>query len=239
MGTWYLPVPWHWAKFTWLCCVSSALNLPEPLKAFSPFPARVIQAEGSPFLCCSLCLGRGVCRGPILFRLLQPSPEHRWVSVCSSNSVLRIAQHVLCASWEPSGSLLGLQVGKGEHYRDKQQHNSVLGLGVEAISHTFERKQSQGIKNIHSFFFFFSSFFIKSTIKTDHVKQKWPYQNLWITCILPLEPSQLPLEKILVYFVVNVRDMQSARSCYDSKNTARGCHKWGNHRESKLFNFKD
>lgn len=157
MGTWYLPVPWHWAKFTWLCCISSALNLPEPLKAFCPFPARVIQAEGSPFLLLQPVPGKGGVQGAHSVQTPAAFTRTPMVSVCSSSSVLRTAQHVLCASWEPSGSLLGLQVGKGEHYRDKQQHNSVLGLGVEAVSHTFERKQPQGIKNIHSFFFFLSS----------------------------------------------------------------------------------
>lgn len=60
-------------------------------------------------------------------------------------------------------------MGKDEHYQDKQQHNFVLGLGVEAISHTYEENNPRGLKKIHSFFFFF---FIKSTIKPDHIKQK-------------------------------------------------------------------
>lgn len=154
MGTWDLPVPWHWANFTWPCCVSSVLNLPGPLKAFSPFPAWVIQAEGSLFLL-PVPGKRGVQGGPCCPRSCSPLPEHWWV--CSSNSVLKIAQHVLSASWEPSGSLSGLKVGKDEHYQDKQQHNSVLGLGVEAISHTFEENNPRGFKKFTAFFFFFFS----------------------------------------------------------------------------------
>lgn len=154
MGTWDLPEPWHWAKFTRPCCVSSVLNLPEALKAFSPFPARVIQAEGSSLLLLLPVPGKGgVQGGPCCPHSHSPAPEHWWVPVCSSNSVLKIAQHVLAASWEPSGSLSGLKVGKGGHYQDKQQQSSVLGLGVEAISHTFEENSPRGLKEFHNFFF--------------------------------------------------------------------------------------
>lgn len=45
---------------------------------------------------------------------------------------------------------------------------TVLGLGVEAVSHTFEENNPRGLKEFHNFFFSFT----KSTIKTDHIKQK-------------------------------------------------------------------
>lgn len=162
VSTWDLPVPWHWAKFTWLCCVSSVLNLPEPLKAFSPFPARVIHAEGSPFLLLLPVPGKGgVQGGRCCPHSHSPSPEHWWVPVCSSNSVLKIAQHVLAASWEPSGSLSGLKVGKGEHYQDKQQHNCAGAWGGGRFPHVW-RKQSQRIKRISQLFFFLHKIYNKN-----------------------------------------------------------------------------
>jgi len=72
--------------------------------------------------------------------------------------------HILVTFWQPLVTKGGKKINI-----DRTNSNVTMcwGRGGAAISHMFEENNPRGLKKFHNFFSF-----IKSTIKTDHIKQK-------------------------------------------------------------------